>query len=102
MTEFLGSNEGKAKFKRDRSLYSVAAGGSKPMVKCRERLAAVPGVSELLMQLTSFDPAKRPTMRECLRSPIFDAMAVQSQPEDEGVDWTWTYFSTEGQFDKDV
>jgi serine/threonine protein kinase len=81
VTNLLQSGETKDQFDRDSAKYSVTHGEAEVMLRCRERLTAVPGSLEFLLQLTAFSAAGRPSMNSCLKAPIFDALVVDANTD---------------------
>ena len=62
----------RARFASDVALYSLLYGSHGPLVRARRRmLAAGPGAAEIVLQLLSVRPDRRPTMRAVLCSRLF-------------------------------
>ncbi|GLD91490.1 hypothetical protein PINS_up000023 [Pythium insidiosum] len=64
----------KAQFEEDRAAFGLDIGSNEIIAHARERLTSIPGATDLLTRLVSFDPTQRPTLKSVLQHEIFDTL----------------------------
>ncbi|CAN0017043.1 unnamed protein product, partial [Choristocarpus tenellus] len=61
----------------DQALFSLARGTNEAIKRARVRMSSVPGVTEVVMAMASFDPSDRPTMLKVMQSHAFSSLRIQ-------------------------
>ena len=75
---WLDTDAGAARFHKDHSAWSVFEGKQKVIAEARKRMAALPGAALVLKGLTTFEPTRRLSMRQLLRSELFTPYVTPS------------------------
>ena len=68
-------------YQKDCERYSLRFGNNVQMSTARTRLESVPGGMELCCKMLSFDAKERPSMKEVLLSPVFEAFREENLTE---------------------